>query len=408
MEALDPARDRIHSQAARTMRVPQRLPFLYSCFPILVIDQTNSALARFTLTPPNIEYARMSSGRGASSSSLIVALDSELFCRLRRSILRPPNTLKPSHTTSSSGRTVTLAPPNIATTVTASSGGADVRSKSSPPKRARPKNDSPRRSMLPSILFPEKIARLTMTASIRVLDIAVGGRVGRCGENIHRRQRRTAFALQVRELGLGLGFGVALADCLELVAEFGAGDFVIHARLREHPLNRLAHFFERAHVVVGRNLLERALDSHPRLRVPHPRDHPHLLDLELFDLALERDQILLRVLGFRRQLAELFAQPGAIAVEDVLALNENQRALILVHIGGLPRFLIDLLHLGQLFAQLALELVAHVDNAGGRGLELMIALHAVRDCGLVDRLGIARLARFNPAAELASEQFEKS
>ena len=92
----------------------------------------------------------------------------------------------------------------------------------------------------------------------------------------------------------------------------------------------------------------------------------------------------------------------------MLALDQNQRALILVHIGGLPRFFIDFLHLGELLAQLALELVAHVDNAGRRGLELMIALHAIRDRGLVHRLGVARLARFNPAAELASEQFEKS
>ena len=53
--------------------------------------------------------------------------------------------------------------------------------------------------MLPSILFPEKMARLTMIASVRVLDVAVGGGVGRCGEDIHRRQRRTALALQVRE-----------------------------------------------------------------------------------------------------------------------------------------------------------------------------------------------------------------
>src|SRR6202035_2891517 len=182
----------------RIMRVPQQLSFLFSYFQILVIDQANSALARFTVTPPNIEYARMSSGRGASSSSLIVALDSELFaavCRLRRSMLRPPNTLKPSHTTSSSGRTLTLAPPNIATTVTASSGGAEVRSKSSPPKRARPKNDSPRWSMLPSILFPEKMARLTMIASVRVLDVAVGGGVGCFREDVHRGQRRTTLAL---------------------------------------------------------------------------------------------------------------------------------------------------------------------------------------------------------------------
>ena len=59
-------------------------------------------------------------------------------------------------------------------------------------------------------------------------------------------------------------------------------------------------------------------------------------------------------------------------------------------------------------AQLALELVAHIDaHAGRRSLELMIAAHAIRDRGFVDRLGVARLARFNPTAEIASDQFEK-
>jgi hypothetical protein len=80
--------------------------------------------------------------------------------------------------------------------------------------------------------------------------------------------------------------------------------------------------------------------------------------------------------------------------------------LILVDIGGLPRFFVDFLHLGELFTQLALELVAHVDDAGRRALELVIAPHPIRDCRLVHRLGVARLARFNPAAELASDQFE--
>src|ERR1700675_2326152 len=149
---------------------------------------------------------------------------------------RPPNTLKPPHVTSSSGRTLPLAPPQIATTGTASSGGAEVRSRSSPPKRARPKNDSPGWNMLPSILFPEKMARLTICVSPGVLDVAVGGGVGGRGENLHRGQRWTALALQVCELGLGLGLCVALPDGLELVVQLGAGDFVIDARLREHPL----------------------------------------------------------------------------------------------------------------------------------------------------------------------------
>jgi hypothetical protein len=92
----------------------------------------------------------------------------------------------------------------------------------------------------------------------------------------------------------------------------------------------------------------------------------------------------------------------------VLALNQDQRALIFVHVGGLPRLFVDFLHLGQLFAQLALELVAHIDDAGRRSLELMIAMDAIGNRGLVHRLRVARLARFNPAAELASEQFEKS
>src|SRR5580704_18224827 len=141
----------------------------------------------------------------------------------------------------------------------------------------------------------DRIARVSI--SVRVLDVAVGCRISRRRENIHRRQRWPAFALEIRQLGLGLGFGIALTNRFELVAELRARDFVIDARLREHPLNRLAHFFERAHVVIVRNLFERALDSNPSLRVPHPCDHPNLFDLELFDLAFERDQILLRVLG---------------------------------------------------------------------------------------------------------------
>ena len=92
----------------------------------------------------------------------------------------------------------------------------------------------------------------------------------------------------------------------------------------------------------------------------------------------------------------------------MLALNQDQRALVLVHVCGLSRLFIHFLHLGELLAQLALELVAHVDDAGGGGLELMVSPDPIRDCGFVYRLGIASLARFHPAAELAPEQFEKS
>src|SRR5258708_20580131 len=106
--------------------------------------------------------------------------------------------------------------------------------------------------MLPSILLPEKMAKLNMFASTRVLDVAVGGRVSRCGKNIHRRERRTSLALQVGKFGLGFGFRVAQANLLELVAELGARDFAIDAPLREHPLNRLPHFFEPPDVLVLR------------------------------------------------------------------------------------------------------------------------------------------------------------
>src|SRR6266404_7346191 len=105
---------------------------------------------------------------------------------------------------------------------------------SSPPKSARPKSRSPEWSMLPSILFPEKMATLNMFRSTRVLAVAVGGRFCCRGENIHRREWRTALALQVGKFGLGLRLGVALANFLALVAELGARDLAIDARLREH------------------------------------------------------------------------------------------------------------------------------------------------------------------------------
>src|SRR3984885_11137236 len=310
---------------------------------------------------------------------------------------------RPAH---SSSIEVTLTPPKKLFAMMSRDPGAPGPCGGGPGCGPRPHPEPKITAVTANATIADRIARVSI--SVRVLDVAVGCRVRRRRENVHRRQRGPAFALEIRQLGLGLGFGVALTNRFELVAELRARDFVIDARLREYPLNRLAHFFERAHVVVVRNLLERALDSSPRLRIAHPRHHAHLFDLELLDFALERDQVLLGVLGFRRQLAQLFAQPRAIAFEDVFALNQDERALILVHVGGLPRFLIDFLHLGEFFAQLALELVAHIDDASRRALELVIAAHAIRDGRLVHRLGVARLARFDPAAELASEQFEKS
>src|SRR5580700_4791843 len=244
---------------------------------------------------------------------------------------------RPAH---SSSIEVTLTPPKKLLAMMSREPGAPGPWGGGPGCGPRPHPEPKITALIANATIAGRIARVSI--SVSVLDVAVGCRVRRRRENVHRRQRWAAFALEVRKLGLGLGFGVALTNRFELVAELRARDFVVDARLREHPLNRLAHFFERADVVVIRNLLERALDSHARLRIPHPCDHPHFFDLELLDLALERDQILLRVLGFRRQLAQLLAQPRAIAVEDMFALDQNQRALILVHVSGLPRFLIDL------------------------------------------------------------------
>src|SRR5262249_19571428 len=97
-------------------------------------------------------------------------------------------------------------------------------------------------------------------------------------------------------------------------------------------------------------------------------------------------------------------KPGHLIHELMLAANQYQRALILVEIRGLARLLFDLGQLRGFLLQFALKLGSHIDHTGGGGLELLVAPDAVGDRGFIDRLGVARLARFEPACELASNQ----
>src|SRR5208337_3561224 len=81
---------------------------------------------------------------------------------------------------------------------------------------------------------------------------------------------------------------------------------------------------------------------------------------------------------------------------------------VLIHVGRLPGLLDDLGHLGRLLLELAIQLVAHVDHARGRALELVVAAQALGDGGFVNRLWVFSLARLEPAAELAADQTENS
>src|SRR5581483_10491441 len=200
-----------------------------------------------------------------------------------------------------------------------------------------------------------------------VVGMAVGG-VGSLREDFHRRKRRTAAALEFGEFRLGLGLGVAPPNLLHPRIEVGAVDFAVDAGLGEDALDGFADLLEGADVIVVGNGFERLLDSDAGLGIAQPREHPDLLDPEFLDLALESDQVFLGVFGLAREFGEFLAQPRAIGFEFVLALKEDERALILVHVGGLSGLLLDLGEFGGLGAQLAFELVAHVDDAGGRRL----------------------------------------
>jgi hypothetical protein len=68
-------------------------------------------------------------------------------------------------------------------------------------------------------------------------------------------------------------------------------------------------------------------------------EHPHFFDLQLFNLAFEGDQVLLSLVGLVGQFGELSAQPLALGNENLFALEQNQRTLILVHVGRLAGFL---------------------------------------------------------------------
>ena len=185
-------------------------------------------------------------------------------------------------------------------------------------------------------------------------------------------------------------------------------DLAIHARLRQHLLNRLAYFLQRAQVLVVGKPLQRPLDPHPGLRVAQSREHPDLFRLELVDLAFEPDQVFLRVLRFDGELGQLLFYAFTLGFQLMLAADQNQRALVLVDVRRLPGLLGDFGQFGGLLLQLALELVAHVYGAGGRALELLIAPDAVRDRSFVYRLGVVRLARLEPAAELSADQICES
>src|SRR5215472_5898087 len=81
----------------RSVGSQERVRQLNDCFSRLI-----QPWPRFTLTPPNSEYARISSGRNAPSSSPARSADSdplEGVCCQRGSMLRPPNRLKPSNIT---------------------------------------------------------------------------------------------------------------------------------------------------------------------------------------------------------------------------------------------------------------------------------------------------------------------
>src|SRR5438105_137390 len=141
----------------------------------------------------------------------------------------------------------------------------------------------------------ERIATSSRTSV--ELDLAVGGGA----ERGHRQRRHTAPAFDLDEFGLRLGVGIAASNLLEFFVELRTGQFAIDARFRQRPLNRLPHIFERADIVIVRELLQCTLNPHARLRILKPRDHPHLLCLELIDVALETDEVLFRLFGFARE-----------------------------------------------------------------------------------------------------------
>jgi len=70
-----------------------------------------------------------------------------------------------------------------------------------------------------------------------------------------------ARAFKLGEFRLCLGLGVTQTNNCELLVRPGPGDFAVDAGFGECPLNRLAHFFERAHVLIGGKLFQGSLNT---------------------------------------------------------------------------------------------------------------------------------------------------
>src|SRR6266851_1659911 len=150
------------------------------------------------------------------------------------------------------------------------------------------------------------------------------------------------------------------------------------------------------------------LDAHTRLGILQPREHAHLLGLELVDFPLEAHQVLLRLFRLAGEFLQFVAKALAIGGERLLALDQQQCALILVEIGSVADLLINLAYLGGLLLQFAFELTSQIDDAGCRAFKLLIAANTPCDRSFVDALGIASLAVSHPAATLAADEIKET
>ena len=140
----------------------------------------------------------------------------------------------------------------------------------------------------------------------------------------------------------------------------------------------LAHAFERAHVGVDRETVDRGAHLAAHARAGPDRERAALLALERADLLAEAQQVLLGGVGLGAQAFELLL--GALELADQLVAvrddRHRERLVAAPHralgVAGEPR------HLGAPVADLGLELVAQVEDAGDGFLQLGVALRAAR------------------------------
>src|SRR6202040_3827019 len=124
----------------------------------------------------------------------------------------------------------------------------------------------------------------------------------------------------------------------------------------------------------------------------------------LRDLALEREQVLLRAVRLARKLRQLGGEPVHLARERVALSDQVERDLVVVPVDGDLELAAYADELVGLPLELLRELAAQVEDARGGLAQLHVAPEALVDGRLVDGVGVVVLAPTEPARREAADE----